>query len=53
MRTYWHGEGKISRISLPPVNMRDTNTQRNLPQLLAASFWVSHAAGLDESPRRR
>ena len=38
MRTYWHGEGKISRISLPPVNMRDTNTQSNLPQLLAASL---------------
>jgi hypothetical protein len=38
MRTYWHGEGKITRISLPPLAMRDTTMPGNLPQLLAASL---------------
>ena len=38
MRTYWPGEGKITRISLPPIREREANVSGNLPQLLAASL---------------
>jgi hypothetical protein len=38
MRTYWHGEGKITRISLPPIGVREAPAPGNLPQLLAGSL---------------